>query len=527
MSNETILKCARRITPTAPQRENLEEQKELKTQLEELKQKKCKTKWIFNFTFCPCPICSSFVGNKFKDKDSGKDTIKIPFTDLHIPMITNIFDMTKGYYAMLRSGKTCGVCKGSRKAPNASDDKKNYEEAHKKLKENQSRITALEKQIPDGGSDTTIVLGNSTLIVGGATNAAKAAKILPDTQPVLNINNTTTAPMPSGVLASNVSGVQTKLGWNSGIGTYTVSCGNAYNLFAGSGGIQAITTGPLKIQGNGLVSISGPSVTIGCRQGPLVLEGDSVSIGGKHITMAPTSGNVNYKGSLSSSGNLTIQGHLHAESISFVNGAATMTRKHTSENSGNGADPVTKTGSKSGFASATAGTGLSTFIQGLFANWETAFSKILSPEMLDQYASKIAQLGKTALFIEPIPGGIVLPGLTIGMVTLPPTILISPGGSYPVISVPHPIHVFPHNHGTPQQSHWHTIEVPDIKTYADPKSLRAASLSPQQYSGAPADPISDPLGRILRKLKVAYDFFANLGKSITHKVTEKTADSST
>lgn len=485
----------KQVTPE--QLKQYEELKQTKALIAEKKALNCKRKWRWNFTFCPCPICADH--NRVKEKISGKEYFKIPFTNLRIPRFDLIIDQTKSFQSNLRPGQACGGCGGSRKLPNPSDDSEKYQKIAQKLKDKSELILERESKLGAGGHRTTVVQGCETLVVGLGFNSNKSYKIVQD-QAIAPRMAGTKIPQMNAQKTNAVKGVQHQIGWPQAVGNYGIKCANKFDLLVGAGGIEMNTGGPIEING-GQTKITGAEIALGCKEGQLILEGKNVNITGDSISITPTGGQLFLKGSIANTGNMSTQGHTHAESISFVKAAAVGTNKSTKNENASNTNSITHKAVWGPMAGAQAGMDVSNFVQSLLTDIESSAFRVLTPPEMSNLAARIANMMYCMFPYEPIPHAWIYPGTYIGANAGGP---VFTGGMVPVYVEPH-VHIFP------VMQHKHEMLVPDIDvTAGTPNQLRGKTMNGNQDSGIPSDSTSDKARRIETQIKLTAEFAANM-----------------
>lgn len=476
-----------------------------KAKVNKLKAKKCKSKWKFNFTWCPCPICASW--NRVKDKPGGKNYFKIPFTDIKIPRFDQILNLPKSFESNRRPGENCGACGGTKKLPNTQNDKPKYEEARAELDKQSEKLLQAEARLGNGGTRTTVIQNSEILMVGMGFNSNKSFEVVPDSTVVPNGVGGGFIPQPNGTLANGVVGKQAQIAWPQNVGNYIVKCANKFNLLAGAGGINFSTTGPINFTG-GMTTFSGPQVSIGCSQGPLILEGESVSIGGKHVNISPTNGTLSMKGSIGSSANMTVQGHGHFEGLSFVKAIAVGTRKPTDSGSGNPENSITQPAAWSHNAITAAVMDIAQYYQNLAADPFTGAVKAISPQEFINISAKMAVLTRVSFPLEVSPTAYIYPGTPLGIGNL---------GSPVVASTFIPVFNVPHVHGIPEMQHTHHMMVPEIDlTSQTTQALRQRVMNSAQESGTPnTATTSDGAVRMQQATEIAASIPGQLARTTT------------
>lgn len=483
----------------------LQDSRDEKARINQLKNQKCKSKRKFKFTFCPCPICASW--NKVEDKPAGKNYFKIPFTDIKLPRFDSIINLPKTFESNRRPGEVCGACGGTKKLSNTQNDANKYSEARKELDKQSTKLMQAEARMGTGGTRTTVIQNSEVLMVGMGFNDHKSYEIVPDSAVVPNGVGGGFIPQMNGALTNGVVGKQAGLGWPQNVGNYIIKCANKFNLLAGAGGISFSTTGPINFSG-GMTTFSGPQVSLGCSQGPLVLEGDSVSIGGKHINISPTSGTLSVKGSISSTANMTMQGHAHFEGMSFVKALAVGTRKPTESSAGNPDVSITQPAAWSSSAITAAIMDIVQYYQNVAADPFTGAIRLLSSQELLNLAAKFATLTKASFPLELMPTAYIYPGTFLGIGNLGSPVVA--GNFIPVFNVPHV-------HGIPESQHSHEMLVPEIDlTSQTEKALRQRVMTGAQDSGTPNTAVtSDGEVRTQKAIEIAASIPGAIGRATT------------
>jgi len=284
------------------------------------------------------------------------------------------------------------------------------------------------------------------------------------------------------------------------------------DCFLEAGGIDLSTNGNVNITG-GITRITGPQITIGCSQGPLVLEGDSVQIGGKFIHIAPTTGATEIKGTLKATGNMSCGGHLHAEGLSFTKGAAVGKRDSTEIQIAN---PDTSLAQNAIWAN---GKGLiacvleiSKYYQATYAEEWVGPTKLTSPADVQNLMDKFMTLAKMSTFFEYLPTGFVFPGTFLGIGNL----------GAPVVAASFiPVFNLVHNHGIPEMPHKHYTRVPDIDLSSESQSQIQLKVNTfNQDNNFPNNvATADSIAQLYERLQQALSTVFETGRSVLDKVS--------
>jgi hypothetical protein len=410
-----------------------------------------------------CPFCASHV--KKKDVSGGKKEFKIPFTNppYRIPIPPFLAKL------LLPDPSKCS-CGGKKTVKDVSDDSAKYKQVQQKAEASIDKVLDLEAKLGTGGSRTTMVQASDTLYVGLGFNRNDSYETVPNghfSPGKISADPKTGGAFAAGYSSNAVTGKQTSVGWPSANGTYSIKCANKYQLLTGAGGITMATKGPLSINA-GIITLTGPQVTIGSSSGPLTLEGDVVSITGKTISLTPTDANVFVKGTISATGNAVFGGQVHAETLSFCKASCVGVEKRTTTEAGNPDTGIT-------FPAAWGGMGvraiilavldLQYYMMNILSEFETAAINLLAPTQMLNLINRFGMLVKVCIPIEIVPTGIFI-GIGFGLVWN-----------------------WPHVHGLPSMNHSHAVTVPDIDTnYSSPQALRAKVINDALTSNAPVVP---------------------------------------
>ena len=352
----------------------------------------------------------------------------------------------------------CPVCNGKTKIKDPSDDSAEYQQmvAYASKQSTIDEMTDLENQLGNAcGNKYTIVAGSETLQVGLGFNNCSSYRV--DTDAGMrnwgitsDISAQGSLAIPKGATANHIQGLNVTT-LPGGTGMYNIVCSNKFSVLAGAQGVDISTGGPLTINA-GITQIIAPEITLGCKSGRLLLEGDVVNINGKSVEVAPSDGHFFVKGTMSNTGNLITGGHAHAESVSFVN--AICTGRNETSRLGAAGDAMTGP----------------TF-------WGGPAAKAL-PAAINDLLSSILQNTTNPAFLSQILSVRFVTGLTDKMsnmaYAMQPTELLPCGYAY-VAGVPtFPVYLYPHVHILPDMKHAHDTRIPNIDCSAsNSKEVRA------------------------------------------------------
>jgi hypothetical protein len=360
-----------------------------------------------------------------------------------------------------RKGK-CPVCGNKRVILDPSDDSTKWTAAANNLKGKSKEIQEQEAKLaPPCGNRYTVIQGSDLLEVGLGMNDVASYRVDKECSArngrMTDLGSKETdpkqiGPHPLGAKANHIQGTNPP---SSPGGHYVIKCSNKFSLITGAQGIDITTGGPITING-GITQITGPEVTIGTQTGRLVLEGETVNIGGKSIEMAPTDGQVFVKGTLGATGNIMCGGHAHMESASVVN------LETTGKNQESAVSAPNNVYGGPAFWGSIAGEGITASLKELASytlfnttNPEHA-KNVTSLRFFNGLGDNLQNIAYMLRFVEFVPTGICI---------------------VPVVGVPTLglVYNFPHCHAMPDQMHTHETRIPDIKCDADDAaSLRGA-----------------------------------------------------
>lgn len=423
-----------------------------------------------------CPFCTG----EFLAKTQGKAiqsisgflqrsfNIRIPS-----PLISFLQNQSPiGKKSLFKGG--CPACKGKGSLPDPSDDSSKYDQV-KQLAESKSKeLLELENQLaPACGNRYTIIQGNDLLEVGLGMNSSPSYRIDKE-KSVRNkglidpskIDTEKGGPqIPEGAPCNHVQGLNPMA---TPGGSYTIKCSNKFSVVTGAQGIDLTTGGPLTISG-GITRITAPELTIGTSSGRLTLEGEVVNINGKSVEISPSDGHLFVKGTMSTTGNIMVGGHCHAESISLTKLECT------------GRNDLTKPASPSDLNTGPAFWG-GVGVEGIKAvvkdmmGYTTSKStnpveaqQMVSQKFMDGLRDKVLNLSYNMRPWEQKETGYILPGTKVNMQGTTPCNYggIASGVVSCTVIQPIPINNFPHSHALPDLSHCHEVRVPDFDFSSD------------------------------------------------------------
>jgi hypothetical protein len=444
-----------------------------------------------------CPFCTGSVLTKEAGKATSTQPLMKARFSMKIPLMSvasKIFEDPEKSKKSLETSP-CKACGGKGTIPDPHDDTSKYEQAAQKAQQNASKILKEENKLGQpGGSRYTIIRGSDLLEVGLGFNDKPSYRVDKGTS-VANdgIGNHKVPSMPAGAKRNTVVGIQSP--WPEDSGNYMIKCANNFQVLVGAGGIKMTTGGPVIISG-GITQIVGPEVTIGSSTGGVTVEGETVMLRGKSIEAAPSEGHFFVKGSMSNTGNVSVGGHMHAESTSFVNAIC------AGRNDSTVCKPAAPSDSHTGPAvwGGIAVKGLTAALKDLVAFTTTPFSEpdgkgnlLTSPRGQAGFKDKMKAIAYQARPWEQKETGYILPGTQLKFVgTCPCNYGGTAAGSFNVIATNFiKLNNFPHNHGMFDGVHSHDIRVPDMDFSSDnAEELRGKVLpgldqnSPKHIDGA-------------------------------------------
>lgn len=439
---------------------------------------------------CICYVC--LADNLVFDKVAGKQFFNIPFTTKKIPKFDHLVDKTVTYDSNRRTGEKCGACGGSKQLVDVNDDTSKYQQAAAKVDQKSPQIMEAESKMGLGGSRTTVVQGNETLVCGLNFNENITYEVLPDKAYAPSMKGGK-IPQQSSVRVNAVVGKQGSIAWPQQMGNYTIKCANKLGLLAGAGGVNLATNGPL-VFSSGIIKITAPQISIGCASGPMTLEGNSINITGKTIALTPTGGEVFVKGNVVNTGNITTQGHNHAESMSWTKAACVGTIQSTYTGIANPDVLQTRHALWGSDAVKGAVTDLKSFKAAIPVDSKTSSFRAQSPQETKNVNLRMKAISQLSKMYETEVTGWIIPG----------TRMIQRGcvpcnwggiacGILNTVAVNFiEIHNKPHSHPIPEMEHKHEIRLPDIDYVAESaQQVRDKVLTPTHESGVPSDPIRD------------------------------------
>lgn len=389
----------------------------------------------------------------------------------------------------------CDVCKGKGtiKDP-AAKGRAAAQQVANNLKNNSDQLAEQENKLaPFGGNKYTIVQGHETLEVGLSFNDIPAYSVIQNARTrhkgiishsKLGQNG---APMfPEG--ATDCNYIQ---GTNPPAipgGHYFIKCSNKFSLLAGAQGIDITTGGALTISG-GITTITGPEITIGTQTGPLTLEGETVNINGKSIEVAPSDGDFFVRGKISNTGDLSVGGHAHLESVSFIHAECVGTKQTIDEASPNDLQTGPAFyGSLGVEGILQASLDLSAHVLAIASEPEKIKNAVGVASILN-LVDKILNLTYMGTPFELLPTGFILPGTPMVLEIVGTGEVVPSTGDPGKITItavavplaPVLLHNFPHTHSIPDLKHSHSVMLPDMDYTAqksDQVRAKQGSLGP-------------------------------------------------
>lgn len=410
----------------------------------------------------PCPNCTGSFLVKYAGRLFSSLTGWIQKTfNIRVSIISTIKNYVIERLPVTKraafQGGQCPVCGSKGTITDPSDDRAKYAQSASIAQGYAKEIEENEAKLGTGGNEYKIVAGHSVTEVGIGMNDAPSYRV--DYDKGYRLKGMADwgkggidpkyGPIPEGGTKNHVQGINPIA---SPGGQYTIKCSNKFCVLTGALGVEIVTGGPVTIKG-GITRITGPEVTIGTQTGTLGLEGQVVSINGDSIEMGAKNGQVIVKGSGGYTGNVTVGGHLHAESASVVK-LETVGRNEPSKVSAS-----SNLYSGPAFWGGTNTEGLEAALQELLA---FVLTHVTNPEM----AKHIVSLRYT--------DGLLDNEVNLAYMLLPQELVqtgwavIGPGviaGITTPLRIP--VFNFPHTHAQFDQDHYHETRIPDIECSAD------------------------------------------------------------
>jgi hypothetical protein len=415
-----------------------------------------------------CPVCSGSVLVKTSGRVFASITgfLQRKFA-IQIP--TSVVNYIKEHTPVSKSSifkGPCPACGGKTKLKDPSDDSAAYEKV-KLIAQNYAPEIANEeaKTGTSGagcGNRYSILQGCDLLEVGLGFNDVPSYRVDIDGKIrnwgiTSDISTSGSLAIPKGGKANHVQGINVAPFPNN-TGMYTIKCSNKFSVLAGALGVDITTGGPFTVNA-GITQIIAPEVTIGCKSGTLLLEGDVVNINGKSVEVTPTDGHFFVKGTMSNTGNLITGGHAHAESISFVNAICTG-KNETSKISAPG-DLITGPALYGGSSLEAGPAALKDLISKVLQDTShpTFAAQLASPSFIAGMNEKMYCLTYSMIPLEVLPSGITLTG--------------------------EPVYLYPHFHSLHDAKHVHETRIPNIDCSADDSKVVRSKVKTGLDSSAP------------------------------------------
>lgn len=417
------------------------------------------------------------------NNDKPRSAIQGLFT--HLPNWTISFlDIIKQFFGNTISKKQAIKKTNNNEAlqtelPDPADLSSRVQQLEGQLQGISQEILKLEAEIDAlGGNRHTIVAGNDTLEVGLTFNDLPAVFIEDKKNiAVKNIDvggnvEAKCSPLPIPDLRTNV--VNLPVPGLPG-GNYHIKCGNKFSLLAGSQGIDIQTTGPTKIQSQGTTTITGSEVIVGTTVGRTTVEGETVTVQGKSVEMSPTEGQVVVRGTMGCTGNVVTSGHVHAESLSFINAISPARNEHSRSSS----PPNWQSGPA--FWGSLAIEAIPACLADIQANLLARLSHVHTTKEILSFSyiqDLLKKIERQAYLIQPweiLPTGFILPKTQIIMAGTVPCNYggVAAGIINATVIAPIPINNFPHTHSFPDLAHFHDVKVPAFDLVNTSEEVRA------------------------------------------------------
>ena len=299
------------------------------------------------------------------------------------------------------------------------------------------------------GNSIDLINGNMMIKVGFGMNESKSIRSIPNGAPVTGKVQV----HPKGTVPSGGTG--TAITETNGVapayGDFLLDCANSAKIVTGAKGFSVDTKGSIVLASNGLMNITAAQLSLGSKQGRVLVEGEHIVLAGKSVEAVPSDGQFVVSGTLGATGNVVVGGLTHSEGLSFVHGTCTGRNEkvkgasHSDLTTGPAfwGSPINVEGTQAALSDLSmyvqllASDPVRSVMSGGLRSVNTLMDKIMNLV----YVSLPSELSKS--------GGLVQTGFCI------------------INNAPVPIYNFPHVHAIPEGFHDHTVRVPNMDYSAD------------------------------------------------------------
>lgn len=470
----------------------------------------------------PCPYCTGEVLAEVNGRTSSSAALFPRLQNVLVAIldaISAIFGGPKTVSKKEALGGKCRTCGDTGFIEDVTDTSEQDKAAADYLASKADRILELEATKlgnSPGGNMVRRVAGAKVEIIGRTLNTAKSYTVHEGKAAYRTGGKVTKGGRaPQGPEKGKGGNVITgnNVPANTGGGLYYIQCGNKFKLVAGSQGIDLTSTGPINIDG-GMVRFTGAEMTLGGKTGPVVLEGNNVTVnstGG--ITLAPGQGGVpgdstgqNVKdtsAAVSICSPLYVSGNINTGGIAagqaFFEGM-TMPEKQETTKISSQTDLITGPAQWSP-------TGLAPLAVKNLIKWVSDSStdiilagamNPLNPRSMLKMKDNMINVIYSALPVELVPTGICVTTAGLGL-----------------------IYNFPHTHTMPDEAHSHNVSMPAINFKGHTaETVRAAADAGGINTAIPAvaetgDWLTKVVGGAVGVFKAVTGIFATDGHKIT------------
>lgn len=477
----------------------------------------------------PCPYCTGEVLAIENGRTSSSAALFPRLQNVLIAisdMISAILGGSKTVSKKQALGGKCRTCGDTGVIEDVTDTSEQQRAAEAVLRGYSDRILELETKAignSPGGNMVRRVAGAKVEIVGRTLNTAKSYTVHKGKGAFRTGGKVTKdGRAPEGPEKGKGGNVITGNNppANTGGGLYYIQCGNKFKLVAGAQGIDLTSNGPINIDG-GMVRFTGAEVTLGSKAGPVILDGDTVSVastGG--ITLAPGQGSIagdstgqkekDVKAAVSICSPLYVSGNVNSGGLAtghaFIE-AATMPEKQETTKISSGGDLIN--GPAQWAPTLLAPTAVKNFVKWAI---DSATDVVLAgamnplnPRSMLKMKDNAVNLLYSALPRELVPTGeceIGIPGIG---------------------NIKGLIYNYPHCHSTPDEVHSHNVSMPAINFKGhSAETVRgeadAAGINtgiPAASTGGAGDWLTKVVGGVTGAFKALTGAFATDGHKIT------------
>jgi len=262
----------------------------------------------------PCKFCQGEVLSEQNGRTSSSQALFPRMQNLLVAISDLLAIVTGGPKTVPKKdaiGGKCEACGDTGELEDYTDTTEEDKAAADILSSNQETILQNEIKRGNGLGGNTLhrTAGNRFDMVGLTFNNAQSYTLHENKAVVAGAGEVHQEGRAAVTVGVKTNGITSNNVPSNGGGDYRILAANRFEVGAGAQGIWINTPGPVTMAGS-IVRLAGAEVSVGSREGPLLLQGKHTQIGGDTITMTPQGekGHVHIQGTVSATGNVQAGG---------------------------------------------------------------------------------------------------------------------------------------------------------------------------------------------------------------------------